>query len=81
LILLFNLVAVDRKINYGIANITAGLNKRSELGVKGYEIIILAAIAINGDSVDSTGTDLKIDAVKILMIFIFVCSVDIYQIS
>jgi hypothetical protein len=57
---------------------TAGLNKRSELDVKGYEIAILIAVAINGDSVDSIGINFEIDVVRILIIFIFVRNVDIY---
>jgi hypothetical protein len=65
--------------NYGIANIAAGLNKRSELNIKNYEITILAAIAIDGDPADSTEINFKIDAIEILMIFIFIRSVDIYQ--
>jgi hypothetical protein len=72
------LVAVDRKINYRTADITIGLNKRSELGVKNYEIAILAAIAIDGDPADSAETDFKIDAVEILIVFILIRSVDIY---
>jgi hypothetical protein len=56
---------------------TAGLSKRSELDIKGYEIAILTAIAINGDPIDSIKIDFEIDAVKILMIFIFIRNVDI----
>jgi hypothetical protein len=78
LILLFDLVAVDRKTDCETADIIADLNKRSELGVKNYEIAILAAVAINGDSVDSTETDLEIDVIRILIIFVFIRSVDIY---
>jgi hypothetical protein len=81
LVLLFDLIAVDREVNCGITDMTAGLNKRSELDIKNYEIAILAAVAINGDLVDSTETDFKIDVIKILMIFIFIRSVDICQIS
>jgi hypothetical protein len=66
---------------YGIANIIVGLSKRSELGVKDYEIAILAAVVINGVPVDSAGIDFKIDVIKILMVFIFIRSVDICQIS
>jgi hypothetical protein len=47
------LIAVDRKIDYGIAGMAIGDNKRSELDVKNYEIAILAAVVINGNSVDS----------------------------
>jgi hypothetical protein len=75
------LIAVDRKADYGIADIAANLNKRSELDVKNYEIAILAAIAIDGDPADSTGTDFEIDVVEILMIFVFIRSVDICQIN
>jgi hypothetical protein len=78
LILLFNLIVVNRKTNYRIADIITDLNKRSELNVKNYEITILAAVAINGDPVDLTEIDFKIDAVKILIILIFIRSVDIY---
>jgi hypothetical protein len=78
LILSFNLVTVNRKINYRIVNITAGLNKRSELGIKDYEIAILAAIAINGDPADSAEINFKIDVIGMLIIFIFIRSVDIY---
>jgi hypothetical protein len=81
LILLFNLIAVNREINCRIINIAAGLNKRSELNMKNYEIVILIAVAINGDSIDSTETDLKIDVIKILIIFVFIRNVDICQIS
>jgi hypothetical protein len=62
----------------GTADIITGLNKRSELDVKNYEIAILTAIAINGDPADSTGTNLEIDVVGILVIFIFIRNVDIY---
>jgi hypothetical protein len=75
------LIAIDRKADYGTADITVNLNKRSELDMKSYEIAILAAVAIDGDPTDSTETDLKIDAVRVLMIFVFIRSVDIYQIS
>jgi hypothetical protein len=75
------LIAVNRKSDYGITNIAANLNKRSELDVKNYEIAILAAIAIDGDPADSTGTDFEIDVVEILMIFVFIRSVDICQIN
>jgi hypothetical protein len=68
-------------IDYRTANIAAGLNKRSELDVKNYEIVILAAVAINGDPADSAETDLKIDVIEILMIFIFIRNVDICQIN
>jgi hypothetical protein len=71
------LIIVNRKVDCGTADIIIDLSKRSELNVKNYEIIILAAIAINGDSIESAGTDFKINAVKILMIFVFVRSVDI----
>jgi hypothetical protein len=81
LALLFDLVAVNRKADYGTADIAAGLSKYSELGVKSYEIAILAAVAINGDPIDSAETDFKIDVVGILMVFIFIRSVDICQIS
>jgi hypothetical protein len=81
LILLFDLIAVNREADCGTTNITADLNKRSELDIKNYEIAILAAVAINGDPVDSTGTDLKIDVVGILIIFIFIRSVNICQIN
>jgi hypothetical protein len=81
LILLFNLIAVVREADYRIADMATGLNKRFELDVKNYEIAILAAVAINGDPVDSTGIDFEIDVVEILMIFIFIRRVDIYQIS
>jgi hypothetical protein len=46
--------------------------------MKDYEIAILTAVAINDDPANSTETDLKIDAVEILMIFIFIRNVDIY---
>jgi hypothetical protein len=72
------LIAVNREIDCGIADIITDLNKRSELDVKDYEIAILIAIVINGDSVDSAGINFEIDAVGILIIFIFVRSVDIY---
>jgi hypothetical protein len=75
------LIAIDRETNYRIADITANLNKCSELNMKDYEIAMLAAIAINGDPVNSIETNLKIDAVEILMIFVFIRNVDIYQIS
>jgi hypothetical protein len=75
------LIIIDREADYGTANITAGLNKRSELDIKNYEIAILAAVAINGDPIDSTRTNFKIDVVKILMIFIFIRNVDICQIN
>jgi hypothetical protein len=78
LALLFDLIAIDRKADYGIADIITDLNKRSELDVKDYEIAILAAVAIDGDPVNSTGINLKIDVVKILMIFILIRNVDIY---
>jgi hypothetical protein len=78
LILLFNLVVVDRETDCRIADIIAGLSKRFELDVKGYEVVILAAVIIDGDPADSTEIDFKIDAVGILMIFIFIRSVDIY---
>jgi hypothetical protein len=71
------LIIVNRETDYRITNIAADLNKRSELNIKDYEIAILATIAINGDPIDSIETDLKIDAVKILMIFIFIRNVDI----
>jgi hypothetical protein len=77
LILLFNLIAVNREINYGIADMTAGLNKYSELDMKSYEIAILVAIAIDGDPIDSIEIDFEIDAVEILVIFILIRSVDI----
>jgi hypothetical protein len=72
------LIAIDRKTDYKIADITADLNKCSELDIKGYEIAILAAVAIDGDPADSTETDFKIDVVGILIIFILIRSVDIY---
>jgi hypothetical protein len=72
------LIAVDREADCEIADMVAGLNKRSELDVKDYKIAILVAVAIDGDPVDSTETDFKIDTVKVLMVFIFVRSVDIY---
>jgi hypothetical protein len=78
LILSFNLIAVDREVDYRTANMAAGLSKRSELDIKDYEIAILAAIVIDGDPADSAGTDLEIDVVKVLMVFIFIRSVDIY---
>jgi hypothetical protein len=81
LILLFDSVAVDRMADYGIANIITGLNKRSELGIKNYEIAILIAIVINGDPADSTEIDFEIDVVEILIIFIFIRNVDICQIN
>jgi hypothetical protein len=49
--------------------------------MKNYEIIILTAIAIDGDPADSTEIDFKIDAVEILIVFILIRSVDIYQIN
>jgi hypothetical protein len=75
------LIAVDREADYRIVDIAAGLNKRSELNVKDYEIAILAAVVINGDPVDSTEINFKIDAVRILVIFILIRSVDICQIN
>jgi hypothetical protein len=75
------LIAADRKTNYEIANIITTLNKRSELDIKDYKIIILITIAINGDPTDSTGINFKIDIVKILMIFVFIRNVDICQIN
>jgi hypothetical protein len=75
------LIAVNRETNYKIADIITNLNKRSELDIKDSEIIILTAIAINGDPIDSTEIDFKIDAVEILMIFIFIRNIDIYQIN
>jgi hypothetical protein len=45
--------------------------------MKGYEIAILTAVAIDGDSVDSAEIDFEIDAVRILVIFVFVRNVDI----
>jgi hypothetical protein len=72
------LVAVDCKINCRIADITAGLNRRSELDIKGYEIAIFITIAINGDPVDSIRINFEIDVIEILMVFIFVRYVDIY---
>jgi hypothetical protein len=75
------LIAVDRETDYKITDIIAGLNKRSELDIKNYEIAILTAVAINGDPADSTETDLEIDTIEILMIFILIRSVDICQIS
>jgi hypothetical protein len=81
LILLFNLIAVDRKTDCGTADIIINLNKRSELDVKSYEIAILTAIIIDGDPIDSAEIDLEIDAVEILMVFIFIRNVDICQIS
>jgi hypothetical protein len=81
LILSFNLIAVDREADYRTANIIIDLNKRSELNVKDYEIAILTAVAIDGDPVDSTETDFEIDVIRILVIFIFVYNIDIYQIS
>jgi hypothetical protein len=72
------LIAVNREIDYRTADITIGLNKCFELNMKSYEVVILTAVAINGDSVDSAGIDLKIDAVKILMVFVFIRNVDIY---
>jgi hypothetical protein len=75
------LIAVDRETNCKITDIIAGLNKRSELDMKSYEIVILAAVVINGDPADSTETDLKIDAVEILVVLIFIRNVDICQTS
>jgi hypothetical protein len=75
------LIVIDRKTNCRIANTIAGLNKRSELDIKDYEIAILTAVVINVDPVDSAGTDFKIDAVRILIIFVFIRNVDICQIS
>jgi hypothetical protein len=75
------LVTIDRETDCKTIDIIAGLNKRSELGVKNYEIAILAAVVIDGDPIDSTETDLKIDAVKILMVLILIRSVDICQTS
>jgi hypothetical protein len=75
------LIIVDRKTDYGITNIIADLNKRSELDIKDYEIAILAAVVIDGDPADSTETYLKIDAVKILIVFILIRNVDICQIN
>jgi hypothetical protein len=75
------LITVDREIDYGITDIIADLNKHSELNIKGYEIIILTAVVINGDPADSTETDFEIDVIGILMIFIFIRNVDICQIS
>jgi hypothetical protein len=49
--------------------------------MKDCEIAILAAVAINGDPIDSTGRDLKIDVIEILIIFIFIRNDDIFQIS
>jgi hypothetical protein len=78
LILLFNLIAVDRETDYGIVNIIIGLNKRSELGIKNCEITILIAIVINGDPVDSIGINFEIHVIGVLIIFIFIRNVDIY---
>jgi hypothetical protein len=72
------LVAVNRKIDYRIADIITDLNKRSELNMKDYEIAILAVVVIDGDPADSTKTNLKIDVVRILVIFIFIRNIDIY---
>jgi hypothetical protein len=72
------LIAVDRETDCEITDMAAGLSKYSELDVKSYEIAILAAVAINGDPIDSAETDFKIDAVEILIAFVFVRSVDIY---
>jgi hypothetical protein len=71
------LVAVDRETDYRIVNIIINLSKRSELDMKDYEIAILIAVAIDGDPANSIETDLKIDVVKILMIFILIRNVDI----
>jgi hypothetical protein len=79
LTLLFDLIAVNRETDYRIADIAASLNKHSELDIKGYEIAILIAIVIDGDPADSAEIDLEIDIVEILMIFVFIRSVDIYQ--
>jgi hypothetical protein len=81
LILLFNSVAVDRMADYGTADMAASLNKRSELNVKDYEIVILTAITINDDPVDSIRTDFKIDVIGILVIFVFIRNIDICQIN
>jgi hypothetical protein len=71
------LIAVDREADYGIADIAANLNKRFELGMKDYEIAILVAIVIDGDPADSTEINFEIDAVRILIVFIFIRNVDI----
>jgi hypothetical protein len=81
LILLFDLITVNRETDCGITDIITDLNKRFELDVKDYEIAILAAIAIDGNSADSAETDFEINAVKILVIFVFIRNVDICQIS
>jgi hypothetical protein len=72
------LITVNRKADYGIADIIVGLNKCSELDMKDYEIAILAAIVIDGDPADSIEIDFEIDVIGILMIFVFISSVDIY---
>jgi hypothetical protein len=72
------LIVVDCKTDYGIADIIAGLSKYSELDMKDYEIAILIAVAIDGDPADSIEIDFEIDVVEILIIFIFIRSVDIY---
>jgi hypothetical protein len=77
LILLFNLITVDRKTDYRIADIITNLNKHSELNMKNYEIAILTAVAIDGDPANSIEINFKIDVVKILIIFIFIRNVDI----
>jgi hypothetical protein len=77
LVLLFNLIVVNREIDCGIADIITGLNKCFKLDIKDYEIAILTAVVINGDPVHSIGINFEIDAVRILMIFIFICNVDI----
>jgi hypothetical protein len=75
------LVAVDREINYRIADIITNLNKYSELDMKDYEVAILVAVVINGDPVDSTETNFVVDVIEILMIFVLIRSVDICQIN
>jgi hypothetical protein len=72
------LITVDREADYRIADIAANLSKYSELNMKGYEIAILTAVAIDGDPADSAKTDFEIDAVKILVALIFIRNVDIY---
>jgi hypothetical protein len=81
LILLFDFIIIDRVINCRIIDTIADSNKRFELNIKNYEIIILITVIFNGDSVDSAGIDFEIDVIRILIIFIFIRSVDICEIN
>jgi hypothetical protein len=78
LALSFNLIVVSCKADYRIVDIAADLNKRSELNMKNYEIAILTTVVINSDPINSTEINFKIDVVEILVIFVFIRSVDIY---